>query len=73
VVGLPLGLLLGPYLHRWVLAAGFPTILEFIPYIALPSWIYTPLLTLAFAWIVNLIIGSRFKEVNMVEALKSVE
>jgi putative ABC transport system permease protein len=73
ILGLPLGLYLGPFLHRWVLTYGFPTMLEFIPYIASVSWIYTPLLTLMFAQIVNILIGVKFKSVDMVEALKSVE
>jgi putative ABC transport system permease protein len=73
ILGLPLGLYLGPFLHRWVLTYGFPTMLEFIPYIASASWIYTPLLTLLFAQIVNILIGVKFKSVDMVEALKSVE
>lgn len=73
ILGLPLGLYLGPFLHRWVLTYGFPTMLEFIPYIATVSWIYTPLLTLLFAQIVNILIGVKFKSVDMVEALKSVE
>ena len=73
IVGLPLGLYLGPFLHRWVLSYGFPTMLEFIPYIAAESWVYTPVLTLLFAQIVNLLIGVKFKDVDMVEALKSVE
>ena len=73
VIGLPLGLYMGPFLHEWVLKYGFPTMLEFIPYIAKESWIYTPLLTLLFAQLVNMLIGARFKSVNMVEALKSVE
>lgn len=73
ILGLPLGLYLGPFLHRWVLMYGFPTMLEFIPYIATVSWIYTPILTLLFAQIVNILIGVKFKSVDMVEALKSVE
>ncbi len=73
ILGLPLGLYLGPFLHSWVLTNGFPTMLEFIPYIARESWIYTPILTLLFAQIVNLLIGVKFKSVDMVEALKSVE
>ncbi len=73
ILGLPPGLYLGPFLHRWVLTYGFPTMLEFIPYIAPVSWIYTPLLTLLFAQTVNLLIGVKFKSVDMVEALKSVE
>lgn len=73
ILGLPLGLYLGPFLHRWVLTYGFPTMLEFIPHISPQSWILTPLLTLLFARIVNILIGVKFKGVDMVEALKSVE
>ena len=73
ILGLPIGLLLGPTLHRWVLAAGLPSILQFVPYISIESWVYTSVLTIAFAWLVNRIIGAKFKKVNMVEALKSVE
>jgi putative ABC transport system permease protein len=73
VVGLPIGLMLGPYLHRWVLAAGLPSVMQFVPYISLKSWISTAVLTLLYAWLVNRIIGAKFKSVNMVEALKSVE
>jgi putative ABC transport system permease protein len=73
VIGLPIGLLLGPYLHRWVLIAGLPSSLQFLPYISLESWISTGVLTLFFAWLVNRVIGAKFKSVNMVEALKSVE
>jgi putative ABC transport system permease protein len=73
ILGLPIGLLLGPTLHRWVLAAGLPSILQFVPYISIESWVYTSVLTIAFAWLVNRIIGAKFRKVNMVEALKSVE
>lgn len=73
VIGLPIGLMLGPSLHRWVLASGLPSIMQFVPYISLESWISTAVLTLFFAWVVNRVIGSKFKSVNMVEALKSVE
>jgi putative ABC transport system permease protein len=73
ILGLPLGLFLGPFLHWWVLTYGFPTMLEFIPYIASVSWVYTPLVTILFSQIVNILIGAKFKSVDMVEALKSVE
>ncbi len=73
LMGLPIGLALGPSLHRWVLAAGFPSILQFVPYISRESWIATVILTFAFSWLVNRVIGAKFKSVNMVEALKSVE
>lgn len=73
VLGIPIGLLLGPYLLRWILTTGLPNTLEFIPHVAPLSWVYTPLLALAFAQIVNWMVGAKFKHVDMVEALKSVE
>ncbi len=73
IAAVPIGLLLGPLLHRWVLEAGLPNTIQFIPYIARESWIYTSALTVCFAFLVNWMLGTKFKEVNMVEALKSVE
>lgn len=72
-MGLPIGLLLGPGLHELVLDAGLPKTIQFVPYISLESWIITCVLTICFAMLVNWILGTKFKEVNMVEALKSVE
>ncbi len=73
LIGLPIGMLLGPGLHRWVLATGLPNTIQFVPYIARMSWAYTALFTVAFAMIVNWMLGAKFKDVNMVEALKSIE
>ncbi len=73
LIGLPIGLLLGPGLHRWVLATGLPNTIQFLPYIARMSWVYTAFFTVAFAVIVNWMLGVKFKDVNMVEALKSIE
>ena len=73
IMGIPLGLLAGPMLHGWVLESGLPNTLEFIPYIAPTSWIYAPLLAFGFAQLVNIMIGAKFKDVDMVESLKSVE
>jgi len=73
VLSIPIGLWVGPYLHNWVLRAGLPNTIEFVPYIAKVSWPYTTVITLIFAQAVNYIIGGKFKKVKMVEALKSVE
>ena len=73
IIAIPIGLILGPLLHEWVLSSGLPKIFQFTPYISPFSWAMTPIFTLVFALIVNLIIGGKFKEIQMVEALKSVE
>ncbi len=72
-IGLPIGLALGPFLHQLVLETGLPNTLEFVPYIKLISWIITSAFTLLFALLVNFMLGRKFRKVNMVEALKSIE
>jgi putative ABC transport system permease protein len=72
-VGIPIGLLVGPLLHRAVLERGLPNTLEFVPYIQPISWMLTVAFTVAFALLVNGMLGRKFREVNMVESLKSIE
>ena len=72
-IGMPLGLCAGPVLHRWVLESGLPDTLEFVPVIEPLSWVLTGAFTLLFALLVNWMLGRKFRQVNMVEALKSVE
>lgn len=71
--GLPFGLLCGLPLLKLLLTYGLPNTVQFITHIEPISWAFTVGSTLAFAFLVNLILGSRFKHINMVEALKSVE
>ncbi len=72
-IGLPLGLVAGPFLLDAVLTYGLPNTIQFVPYLTLPSWIYTAALTIVFALLVNWMLGSKFHQISMVEALKSVE
>jgi len=71
--GIPVGLALGPSLHRLVLETGLPDTLEFVPFIQRSSWAYTAAFTFLFALIVNWMLGQKFRSINMVEALKSIE
>ena len=73
LMGLPFGMILGPLLHYTVLTYGLPHTIQFSPYIAVSSWGITIAMTILFAMMVNWMLGAKFKEVNMVEALKSVE
>ncbi len=73
LMGLPFGLLAGPQLLYVLLTYGLPNTVQFVPYLTMPSWLCTAAFTLLFALMVNWMLGSKFKEVNMVEALKSVE
>lgn len=72
-IGIPIGLLLGPLLHKTVLESGLPNTLDFVPYIQSASWVYTVVLTFCFSVAINWVLGRKFRQVNMVEALKSVE
>ena len=72
-MGLPLGLMLGPPLLQLLLTYGLPNTIQFVSYIGPASWLYTLGITMVFAFLVNSILGAKFKSVNMVEALKSVE
>ncbi len=72
-IGLPLGLFAGPYLLYVVLTYGLPNTIQFVPYLNLTSWFYTAALTVVFALLVNWMLGSKFHQISMVEALKSVE
>ena len=73
VMGLPFGLMLGPPLLQLLLTYGLPNTIQFVSYITQASWLYTVGITMVFAFLVNIILGAKFKSVNMVEALKSVE
>ena len=72
-MGLPLGLLLGPPLLQLLLTYGLPNTIQFVSFIGPASWLFTIGITMIFAFLVNSILGAKFKSVNMVEALKSVE
>ncbi|MEA4896947.1 MAG: ABC transporter permease [Eubacteriales bacterium] len=73
MMGLPLGLVLGPFLLEVLLTYGLPNTIQFVPHLSVPSWLYTTCITIAFALMVNWMLGSKFRRIDMVEALKSVE
>ena len=72
-LGLPFGFLAGIYLHRLVMAYALPSSIQFVQHIKPDSMAVIALITVGFSLLVNLILGSKFKSVNMVEALKSVD
>lgn len=73
LMGIPFGMVFGPGLHYAVLTYGLPNTIQFVPYIAPLSFGATVVLTVLFALLVNWMLGAKFKEIDMVQALKSTE
>jgi putative ABC transport system permease protein len=72
-LGLPFGFAGGIFLHRWVMESALPSSIQFVQHIEPLSQVIIAAITIGFSLMVNLVLGSRFKTINMVEALKSVE
>lgn len=73
VVGTAAGLLMGVPLAHYVILTAEVDMLMFGRQIYPQSYAYAAVLTLLFAWLVNLVMIRRLRGINMVEALKTVE
>ncbi|MBM6614395.1 FtsX-like permease family protein [Desemzia sp. RIT804] len=73
LMGTAVGLLLGLLLHGFVLETAELDIMMFSPVVALSSYIYSALLTILFSTIVMIFMHVKLKNVDMLEALKTVE
>lgn len=73
LMGIAAGLLLGLLLHGFVLNTAELDIMMFSPVIAASSYVYSALLTILFSTIVMLFMHIKLKNVDMLEALKTVE
>lgn len=73
LMGIAAGLLLGILLHGFVLNTAELDIMMFSPVIAASSYVYSALLTILFSTIVMLFMHVKLKNVDMLEALKTVE
>ncbi len=73
LIGSLFGLLLGFYLAKFVIITSEVEILMFGRDIYLISYIISVILTLIFSWCVNIVLLKKIKNINMVEALKTVE
>lgn len=71
--GLPFGFAVGVPLHRLVMQSALPSAIQFVQHIEPLSVVLITLITIGFSWIVNWALGSKFKSIDMVEALKSAE
>lgn len=73
LIGTALGLVLGIFLHKFIILT---TEIEFIMFgreIRGISFVYSAVLTLAFAALVNFVMYFKLRKINMVESLKSVD
>ncbi|MBE5868144.1 MAG: FtsX-like permease family protein [Lachnospiraceae bacterium] len=73
LIGAGAGLVLGYFMHQFVMSKVVVDMVSFDVYIKPVSYIYSFLLTLIFAWLINRIMTFKLERVNMAESLKSVD
>lgn len=73
IAGILLGLLLGYFLHLYVILTVESRLMMFSRAIWLSSYIYATVITAIFSFGVNKLTSRKLKTIDMVEALKSVE
>ena len=73
IVGIIVGLAAGKILHYFVVITSEVDLVLFNRQLVWWAYVLGALLTLAFAFIVNLVLHFKLKKIDMVESLKSVE
>ena len=73
VIGVAAGLALGVFLHSYVIQTAEVDLMMFGRRINPESFLYSTVLTFAFATFVNIVTNRKLRGIDMVEALKSVE
>ncbi len=73
VLGTALGLLLGRFLHSFVMSQIQVDLIAFDVYIKPVSYVYSIVLTLVFTFLVNRVMGGKLERISMTESLKSVD
>lgn len=72
-IGALVGLVLGKYFHQFVMNEVKIDMVSFDIQIKPISYVYSILLTIAFAWFVNWFMGKKLEKISMTESLKSVD
>lgn len=72
-MGMLLGLVLGRFLHAFVMSEIQVDMIAFKVQVRPVSFLYSGLLTFIFAWLVNRFMGRKLEEISMTESLKSVD
>lgn len=73
IMGAAVGMVLGHYLHLFVMNEINIDLIAFDIHVLPVSFLYSVLLTFAFAWIVDRIMGRKLERISMTESLKSVD
>ena len=73
VLGMALGLVLGKFLHSFVMSQIKIDMIAFDVYVRPMSYVYSALLTIGFAWFVGKAMGGKLENISMTESLKSVD
>jgi len=73
ILGIGAGLALGVPIHGFVIKAAEIESMMFVRTLAMPNFFAAAVITGIFAVAINLLMHKKIKEINMVEALKSVE
>lgn len=73
VLGMALGLVLGKFLHSFVMSQIKIDMIAFDVYVRPMSYVYSGLLTIGFAWFVGKTMGGKLENISMTESLKSVD
>lgn len=72
-IGCGLGLILGKWFHRFVMGEIQIDMISFNVQINAVSYLFSVLLTMGFAWIVNCMMTGKLERINMAESLKSID
>ena len=72
-LGMLLGLMLGRFLHAFVMNEIQVDMIAFDVRVKPVSFLYSGLLTFGFAWLVDRFMGRKLEEISMTESLKSVD
>ncbi|MBE6836537.1 MAG: FtsX-like permease family protein [Ruminococcus sp.] len=72
-IGIAFGWVMGIFLHKFVVLTAEVDIVMFDRSIQWTSFLYSALLTMLFAVIINVVLHFKLKKISMVESLKSVE
>lgn len=72
-MGMALGLVLGKFLHSFVMNEIQVDMISFDVYVRSVSYVYSGVLTIGFAWLVGKVMGGKLERISMTESLKSVD